>query len=101
MPEAFQLRHRKWAALFFYETKSPGWDSIPGLGRSPGEGNGKNPLWYSCLGNPVDRQAWRATVHVVSKSQGIIDHTRMHQSTGCKRKRKNFQFLKSEEPLRL
>ena len=36
--------------------------SIPGAGRSPGEGNG-NPLQYSCLGNPMDRGAWRATVH--------------------------------------
>ena len=36
--------------------------------RSPGEQNG-NPLQYSCLGNPMDRGAWRATVHVVSKSQ--------------------------------
>ena len=34
--------------------------SIPGLGRSPGEGNG-NPLQYSCLGNPMDRGAWWAT----------------------------------------
>ena len=40
---------------------------IPGLGRSPGEGNG-NPLQYSCLENPMDRRAWRATVHEVSKS---------------------------------
>ena len=32
---------------------------IPGLGRSPGEGNG-NPLQYSCLGNPMDRRAWQA-----------------------------------------
>ena len=32
-------------------------DSIPGLGRSPGEGNG-NPLQYSCLENPMDREAW-------------------------------------------
>ena len=38
--------------------------SIPGLGRFPGEGNG-NPLQYSCLGNPVDRGAWWATVHGV------------------------------------
>ena len=36
--------------------------SIPGLGRSPGEGNG-NPLQYSCLENPVDGGAWEATVH--------------------------------------
>ena len=35
---------------------------------SPGEGNGK-PLQYSCLGNPVDRGAWWATVHGVAKSQ--------------------------------
>ena len=42
--------------------------SIPGLGRSPGEGNG-NPLQYSCLENTMVRGAWRATVHVVAKSQ--------------------------------
>ena len=40
--------------------------SIPGLGRPPGEGNG-NPLRYSCLGNSMDREAWRATVHRVAK----------------------------------
>ena len=40
---------------------------IPGLGRSPGGGNG-NPLWYSCLENPMDRGAWWATVHGVAKS---------------------------------
>ena len=34
---------------------------IPGLGRSPGEGNG-NPILYCCLGNPMDRGAWRALV---------------------------------------
>ena len=42
--------------------------SIPGSGRSPGGGNG-NPLQYSCLGNPIDRGAWRATVPGVTKSQ--------------------------------
>ena len=42
--------------------------SIPGSGRSPGEGNG-NPLQYSCLENPMDRRAWWATVHTVAKSQ--------------------------------
>ena len=42
--------------------------SIPGLGRSPGEGNG-NPLQYSCLVNPMDRGAWQAMVHEVAKSQ--------------------------------
>ena len=40
---------------------------IPGLGRSPGEGNG-NSLQYSCLENPMDRGAWRAAAHVVMKS---------------------------------
>ena len=38
----------------------------PGLGKSSREGNG-NPLQYSCLGNPTDREAWRATVHGVAK----------------------------------
>ena len=41
---------------------------IPRSGRSPGEGNG-NPLQYSCLGNPMDRGAWQATVGGVPKSQ--------------------------------
>ena len=41
--------------------------SIPGLGRSPGEGNG-NLLQYSCLENSMDRGAWRATIHGVAKS---------------------------------
>ena len=41
---------------------------IPGLGRFPGEGKGY-PLQYSCLENPMDRGAWWATVHGVSKSQ--------------------------------
>ena len=40
--------------------------SIPGLGRSPGEGNGY-PLQYTFLGNPTDRGAWQATVHGVTK----------------------------------
>ena len=39
------------------------WGSIPGSGRYPGEGNG-NSLQYSCLGNPLDRGAWWATVRV-------------------------------------
>ena len=41
---------------------------IPGLGRSPGERNG-NRLQYPCLENPMDRGAWQATVHGVTKSQ--------------------------------
>ena len=43
-------------------------DSIPGSGRSPGDGN-NNPLQCSCLENSMDRGAWRAIVHGVAKSQ--------------------------------
>jgi len=43
---------------------------IPGLGRSPGEGNG-NPLQYSFLENPVDRGTWQATAHMVTQSDTI------------------------------
>ena len=39
--------------------------SIPGSGRSPGGGHG-NPLWFSCLENPMNRGVWRATVHEVA-----------------------------------
>ena len=46
--------------------KDPG--LIPGLGRSPREGNG-NPLQYSCLENSIDREAWQATGYGVEKSQ--------------------------------
>ena len=42
--------------------------SVPGLGRSPGVGNG-NPLQYACLEYPIDRGAWWATVHGVAKNQ--------------------------------
>ena len=68
--------------LFMYYFLSPGFDgsldgkkstynagdlgSIPGSGRSPGEGNG-NPLQYSCLENPMDRGVWWATVHGVPR----------------------------------
>ena len=41
---------------------------VAGSGRSPGEGNG-NLFQYSCLNNPMDREAWRATVHGVAESQ--------------------------------
>ena len=41
---------------------------LPGLGRSPGKGNG-NPLQYSCLEESMDRGAWWATVHGVSRTQ--------------------------------
>jgi len=45
-------------------------DLIPGWGRSPGEGSG-NPLPYSCLESPMDRRAWQATVHGVTKELDI------------------------------
>ena len=48
--------------------------SIPGLGRSPGEGNG-NPLKYSCLGNPMERGAWWAIAHGISKVSEVSDMT--------------------------
>ena len=48
-------------------------DLIPGLGRSPGEGNGK-PLQYSCLENPMDGGAWWVTVHGVTKSRTQLSH---------------------------
>ena len=60
--------------------KVSAWDAgdsslIPGLGRSPGEGNG-NPLQYSCLENSTDGGAWWATVHGVAKSRtGLSDFT--------------------------
>ena len=46
--------------------------SIPGLGRSPEEGNG-NPLQYSCLRNPIDRGAWWATVHGVRRESDMTE----------------------------
>ena len=49
-----------------YSAGDPG--SIPGSGRSPGEGNG-NPLQYSCLENPMDGGTWWVMVHEVTKSQ--------------------------------
>ena len=55
--------------------------SVPGLGRSPAEGNG-NPLQNSCLENPMDRGAWRATVHGAAKSQTrLSDFTHTHTHT--------------------
>ena len=56
-----------------YNMGDPG--SVPGLGRSPGEGNG-NLLQHSCLENPTGRGAWQATVHGVAKSRtGLSDFT--------------------------
>ena len=56
-------------------------DLISQSGRSPGEGNG-NPLQYSCLGNPMDRGAWWATVHGVAKSP-TLSAAHAVQHSGC------------------
>ena len=72
---AFQFNSVLWFyfiyLLFFWSIvasicNAGGAGSIPGLGRSPGEGNG-NPLQYSCLGNPMDRGSWWAKVHGIPK----------------------------------
>ena len=68
------------------EIKASAWNagdtgSIPGLGRSPGEGNG-NPLQYSCLENSMEGGAWWATVHGVIKSQTrLSDFTHSNQDS--------------------
>ena len=63
---------------------------IPESGRSPGGGNG-NPLQYSCLENPMDRETWRATVPGVKKSRtrlkGLSRHTRRLKTGACLRSR--------------
>ena len=66
------------------EVKASAWNvgdlgSIPGSGRSPGEGSG-TPLQYSCLENPMDGGAWWATVHGVAKSR-----TRLSNFTSLQR----------------
>ena len=53
---------------------------VPGLERSPGEGH-SNPLHYSCLENPIDRGAWRATGHGVAKSQTRLKRLHTHTYT--------------------
>ena len=62
--------------------------SIPELGRSPGEGH-CNPLHYSCLENPLDRGAWWATVHRVTKSQTRLKQLRMQ---ACMQWQMNFHL---------
>ena len=54
----------RWLRIHL-QCKRPGFE--PWVGKIPGEGNG-NPLQYSCLGNPMDRGAWWATIHGVAKS---------------------------------
>ena len=74
--------------------------SIPGLGRSPGDGN-DNPLQYSCLENFMDRRVWQATVHSVTKSQTcqqlthrcVRTHTHTHTHTLILSDSMNFTLL--------
>ena len=54
--------------------------SIPRLGRFSGKGR-DNPLQYSCLENPMDRGAWKATVHRVAQSQTQLKHLSTHAYT--------------------
>ena len=71
---------------------------IPGLGRSPGEGNG-NPLQYSCLENPMDQGAWWATVHGVAKSRTrLSDFSSLHFFTYTE---KNSATLKGKNKAQL
>ena len=56
--------------------------SIPGSGRSPGEGNGK-PLQYSSMENPMDTQAWQATLHGVAKHQTQLSDKHFHTLANC------------------
>ena len=58
--------------------------SIPGLGRSPTVRNG-NPLHYSCLKNVMDRGAWWATVHRITKESDTTEHTHTHTSIKLKK----------------
>ena len=70
------------------EVKASAWNagdpgSIPGSGRSPGEGNG-NPLQHSCLENPMEGGAWSATLHGVAKNRTrLSDFTSVHFMYGC------------------
>ena len=67
--------------------------STLGLGRSPGEGIG-NPLQYSCLGSCMDRGAWRATVHGVTKSRIWLNtHTHMVKNTSWRGSLPGFIFI--------
>ena len=56
--------------------------SIPGSGRSPGDGNG-NPLHYSCLENSMDRGVWWAIVHGVTQSQREVHILKLLKMTKC------------------
>ena len=69
---------------------------IPGLGRSPGEENG-NPFQYSCLGNPMDRGAWWATVHRDCTESDITEQLSAHTLKLDMGSRRYFIALKAPE----
>ena len=81
--------------------RDPG--SIPGLGRSPGEGNGY-PLLYSCVENPSDRGAWWAVVHRVIKSQTwlkwLCTHARLMKSLHLTSTLQEIQMIKLNDIMR-
>ena len=62
--------------------------SVPEVGRSPGERHG-NPLQYSYLENPMDRRAWQATVHGITKNQTQLNDFHFHQQ-------KDYNLLKAQ-----
>ena len=73
-----QMSHHSWGFPGGPEVKASAskvgdLGSIPGWGRSPGEGNG-NPLQYSCLENPMEGGAWQVAVHGVAKSQTRLSY---------------------------
>ena len=72
--------------------------SIPGLGRAPREGNG-NPLQYSCLKNPMDRGAWQATVHGVTKSLTQLKQLSRHTCKIQKLANKTMFYFSSVQSL--
>ena len=69
-PQVAQWLKKKNLTASAGDARDSSW--IRGLGRSPGEGN-NNPLQYSCLENPMNRGAWRATVHGVAKELDITE----------------------------
>ena len=77
-------------------TANPKAGLIPGLGRSPGEGNGDS-LKYSCLENSMDRGAWRASVHGVTKVRHTLatESSCMHHMLDGRKNKSNYLFLKS------
>ena len=80
--------------LKFYNAGDLG--SIPESGRSPGEGNG-SPLQYFCLGNPVDRGAWRATVRGIKKNWTQLSKAAKH--THLKKKKNGGGWIYSQGAL--